>query len=116
MFQKLGDIDIAVEVVGAQKPLATAIQAVRKGGTVTLIGNLSPKVEIPLQAIVTRQIRLLGSCASAGEYEECIDLMARGVIQVDPLISAVAPLSEGASWFNRLYEKEPGLMKVILTP
>lgn len=116
LFKKLGDIDIAVEVVGAQKPLATAIQAVRKGGTVTLIGNLSPKVEIPLQAIVTRQIRLLGSCASAGEYEECIDLMARGVIQVDPLISAVAPLSEGASWFNRLYEKEAGLMKVILTP
>lgn len=109
-------IDIAVEVVGAQKSVGTAIEAVRRGGTVTLIGNLSPKVEIPLQAVVTRQIRLQGSCASAGEYRECIALMESGAIQVDPLISAVAPLREGPDWFNRLYDRQPGLMKVILQP
>lgn len=108
--------DIAVEVVGTQKTVLTAINAVRRGGTVTLIGNLSPTVEMPLQTIVTRQLRLLGSCASAGEYRECIDLMATGVINVDPLISAIAPLNEGAEWFSRLYAREPGLMKVILQP
>ena len=108
--------DIAVEVVGAQTSILTAIHAVRRGGTVTLIGNLAPSVEIPLQVVVTRQLRLLGSCASAGEYRECIDLMERGAINVDPLISAVAPLREGASWFDRLYAREPGLMKVILQP
>ncbi len=108
--------DIAVEVVGAQKPILAAIHGVRRGGTVTLIGNLAPNVEIPLQIVVTRQLRLLGSCASAGEYPECIELMVSGAINVDPLISALAPLEEGASWFNRLYEREPGLMKVILQP
>jgi L-iditol 2-dehydrogenase len=108
--------DIAVEVVGAQKSILTAIEGVRRGGTVTLIGNLAPKVEIPLQIVVTRQLRLLGSCASAGEYRECIELMESGAINVDPLISALAPLSEGADWFNRLYAREPGLMKVILQP
>lgn len=108
--------DIAVEVVGAQKSILAAINGVRRGGTVTLIGNLAPVVEIPLQTVVTRQLRLLGSCASAGEYSECIELMENGSIKVDPLISALAPLSEGADWFNRLYEREPGLMKVILRP
>jgi len=108
--------DIAVEVVGAQKSINTAINGVRRGGTVTLIGNLAPSVEIPLQIVVTRQLSLLGSCASAGEYEECIALMQSGAINVDPLISALAPLSEGADWFNRLYAREPGLMKVILQP
>lgn len=108
--------DIAVEVVGTQKTVSTAIAAVRRGGTVTLIGNLAPKVEIPLQDVVTRQLRLLGSCASAGEYRECIALMESGAIHVDPLISAVAPLSEGANWFERLHAREPGLMKVILRP
>jgi L-iditol 2-dehydrogenase len=108
--------EIAVEAVGAQKTIQTAINVVRKGGTVTLIGNLSPTVELPLQTVVTRQLRLLGSCASAGEYRECIDLMASGSIDVEPLISAVAPLSEGPDWFNRLYAREPGLMKVILQP
>ena len=108
--------DIAVEVVGAQKPINTAIEGVRRGCKVTIIGNLAPKVEIPLQIVVTRQIRLQGSCASAGEYKECIELMESGRINVDPLISALAPLSEGAEWFSRLYNREPGLMKVILQP
>jgi L-iditol 2-dehydrogenase len=108
--------DISVEVVGAQASILTAIDAVRRGGTVTLIGNLAPKVEIPLQKIVTRQLSLLGSCASAGEYPECIELMRSGRINVDPLISAVAPLSEGADWFDRLYARERGLMKVVLQP
>jgi L-iditol 2-dehydrogenase len=108
--------DIAMEVVGVQKSVRTAIDSVRRGGTVTLVGNLAPLVEIPLQAVVTRQLRLLGSCASAGEYRECIHLMDTGAINVDPLISALAPLSEGAEWFNRLYAREPGLMKVILQP
>ena len=108
--------DIAVEVVGAQQPILTAIHCVRRGGTVTLIGNLAPSVEIPLQIVVTRQLRLLGSCASAGEYRECIELMESGAIKVDPLISALAPLRDGAEWFERLYHREPGLMKVILQP
>ena len=70
--------DIAVEAVGAQSPILTAIESVRRGGTVTLIGNLAPKVEIPLQTVVTRQLRLLGSYASAGEYPESIALMRSG--------------------------------------
>lgn len=108
--------DVVFECVGYGKPVVTAIQAVRKGGTVTLIGNLQPNIEIPLQYVVTRQIRLQGSCASNGEYPQCIDLMARGIIKVAPLISAVAPLAEGPSWFNRLYHHEANLMKVVLCP
>jgi L-iditol 2-dehydrogenase len=105
--------DIAMEVVGATAPLATALASVRKGGVVTLVGNLSPKAEIPLQYVVTRQINLIGSCSSSGEYPACIGLLARGAIRVDPLISAIAPLSEGPAWFERLYHREPNLMKVI---
>ncbi len=108
--------DVAFECVGSTPTVLSSIESVRKGGTVTLIGNIAPRVEIPLQSVVTRQIRLQGSCASSGEYPQCIDLLARGAIRVDSLISAVAPLEEGPSWFNRLYQKEPNLMKVILAP
>jgi len=107
---------VAFECVGFSEPVATAILSVRKGGTVTLVGNLSPKIELHLQQVVTRQIRLQGSCASNGEYPQCIDLMSRGIIKVAPLISAYAPLSEGPSWFDRLYNHEPNLMKVVLRP
>lgn len=109
-------VDLAIECVGATPSIATAIACVRKGGAVTLVGNLAPTVEFPLQSVVVRQIRVQGSCASSGEYPGAIELMAKGAIQVDPLISAVAPLAEGPAWFGRLYRHEPGLMKVILRP
>jgi L-iditol 2-dehydrogenase len=109
-------VDVALEAVGRQETIDTAIASVRKGGTVTLIGNITPQVTIPLQAIVSRQLRLQGTAASAGEYPQAIDLIARGVIQVKPLITAVAPLEEGARWFDRLHAHEPNLMKIVLTP
>ena len=108
--------DIAMEVVGATATVKTAIEATRKGGSVTLIGNLAPEVDFPLQSVVTRELTIYGSCASNGEYPECIDLLSRGIIKVDPLISAKDTLEEGPKWFDRLYAAEPGLMKVILQP
>ena len=108
--------DVALEVVGATRTIATAVESVRKGGAVTLVGNLAPKVEIPLQSVVTRELTLLGTCASSGEYPACIDLLTRGAIRVGPLITAKAPLERGAEWFDRLYKGEKGAMKVILQP
>ena len=108
--------DIAFEVVGISPTVQTAIACVRKGATVTLVGNLSPKIEIPLQAIVTQQIRLQGSCAINGEYEAALALISSGRIDVTAILSAEAPLTEGADWFNRLHAKEKGLIKVVLKP
>lgn len=108
--------DVAVEVVGNAAGLATAIACVRRGGTIGLIGNLAPDVPFPLQAVVTRELTLVGSCASAGEYPRAIELVASGAIRVAPLINAVVPLTEGPHWFDRLYAREPGLMKIILRP
>jgi len=108
--------DIAFEAVGVGAALQTALAAVRKGGRLVLVGNVSPKVDLPLQSIVTREIALLGSCASQGEYPECLDLVARGKVDLGSLISARAPLAEGAQWFERLYKREGDLLKVILEP
>ena len=109
-------VDVAVEAVGRSETVTAVVESVRKGGTVVLVGNISPQVTIPLQKVVTRQIRLQGSCASSGEYPRAIDLLASGAIRVQPLISAVAPLAAGPEWFERLYAREPNLMKVVLTP
>ena len=111
-----GGVDHVFEAVGFGSTVKTAVAAVRKGGTVTLVGNIAPQVELPLQAVVTRQIRLQGSAASAGEYPRAIELLASKQIDVSPLISAVEPLSRGADAFERLYRREPNLIKIVLTP
>lgn len=109
-------VDIAFEAVGSTPTIKTSVDCVRKGGTVTLIGNVVPTAEIPLQAVVSKQLRLQGSAASAGEYPRCIDMLASGAVNVRPIISVVAPLDEGANWFHRLHSREQGLLKVVLTP
>lgn len=108
--------DVVLEVVGATPTIKTAVACARKGGAITLVGNLAPNVDMPLQAIVTRELSVYGTCASNGEYPVCIDLLARGAIQVDSMITATASLEEGIDWFARLYQGEPGAMKVILDP
>jgi L-iditol 2-dehydrogenase len=108
--------DVAIEVVGVNASIQQAIALLRKGGTLTLLGNLSPQVTVPLQAIVTRQLRLQGSCAINGEYQAILELIAAKQLNMTSILSAEAPLSEGTMWFERLYNKEKGLMKVVLLP
>lgn len=108
--------DIALECVGASATVKLCLDSVRKGGAVTLVGNVSPVVDFDLQSCVTRQIRVQGSCASSGEYPKCISLMARGAIRVAELLSACTPLDEGPQWFERLYARESGILKVVLEP
>lgn len=118
ILQRTGEVgaDVVFDAVGRAKTVAESIDSVRKGGTVTLIGNIEPEVRLPLQKVVSRQIRIQGTAASAGEYPEAIELISNGRIQVRPLITAVAPLEDGPRWFERLHSQEPNLMKVVLAP
>jgi threonine dehydrogenase-like Zn-dependent dehydrogenase len=93
-----------------------AIDLLRKGGRAVLVGNLASSIEFPLQKVVSQEIKLYGSCAIRGEYAIVLDLLAAKRINVDKQISAVAPLSEGIGWFNRLRNNTEGLNKVILVP
>lgn len=108
--------DIAFEAVGIEATVNQAVNCVRKGATVTLVGNLSKHINVSLQRIVTHQLRLQGSCAINGEYEAAIQLIAADLVNVNAILSAEAPLAEGPAWFARLYAKEPGLLKVVLKP
>ena len=108
--------DIAFEAVGISGTIQTAINSLKKGGQLTLIGNLSPMIDLPLQKVVTGEIAINGSCASAGEYGVCLELIEKGAVDVDAFISRVIPLEEAGDYFHRLYNKEAGLMKVIVKP
>ncbi len=108
--------DVALEVVGTGPTIQSAIASTRKGGAVTLVGNVTPEIDLPLQEVVTRELSLHGTCGCSGEYPACIQFLESGAIQVEPLITARAGLEEGAAWFQRLYDGEPNAMKILLCP
>jgi len=110
------ELDVAIEAVGITATVDMALRSVRKGGTVSLVGNMSPKVEIPLQILVQREISVFGSCGSQLDYPESLELLASGKVNAAPMITHQITLDEAKEYFDRLYRQEPGLMKVIVCP
>lgn len=108
--------DLAYEAVGIPSTFSSAVNSVRLGGNVVMVGNVTKELSLPLQKCVTQQIGLHGSCASSGEYDICLDMIANHMVDVDSIISKVAPLQDGGEWFDRLHKAEPGLIKVVLKP
>lgn len=114
--EKRRGMDLVFEAAGISPTFKTAVDCVRIGGRIVLVGNLAAKVDLPLQKCVTQQIDLRGVCASSGEYDVCLDLIGHGMVDIDSIISKVVPLAEGPVWFDRLHAGEQGLIKVVLTP
>ncbi|MDR1155599.1 MAG: galactitol-1-phosphate 5-dehydrogenase [Bacteroidales bacterium] len=108
--------DFGFEAIGISPAINRMMDVLRKGATAVLVGNITPVIEFPLQKAVTSEIKVQGSCAINGEYEIVLDMIANGSLDVSGMISAVAPLSEGAEWFRKLYGKEGNYNKVILIP
>ena len=110
------DADVVLEAVGTETSVRLAMDLTTLGGNLTLIGNVTPRIQVNLQDIVSRELTIRGSCAIAGEYRACLDLMASGRIQAKPLISRIVPLAEGQAAFDALHRGEPGLVKIVLRP
>ena len=108
--------EVAFEAVGVPATLKAGIECLRKTGSLVLLGNLTPTVEVPVQRLVLKQLKLIGSYAFANEAETSLKLLAAGRVTVDDLISAVAPLEDGPRMFERLRSGEKGLRKVVLAP
>jgi threonine dehydrogenase-like Zn-dependent dehydrogenase len=110
------DADAVLEAVGTENTVRLGMDLTKLGGNLTLIGNVTPRIQVNLQDIVSRELTIRGSCAIAGEYRACLDLMAAGRLQAKPLISRIVPLPEGPGAFDALHRGEPGLMKIVLRP
>jgi L-iditol 2-dehydrogenase len=108
--------NVTLEAVGYAKTFADAVSITRMGGHVVAVGNLEKNAEFDLQQLVAREHTFTGSYASSGEFRDCIELVASGKINVEPLISDVLPLEEGPDAFDRLLKAEENLLKIVLEP
>lgn len=108
-----GGVDVAIDATGIESTVNLCVKSVHLDGRVVLIGNLAPSINFSLQYVVTHQISLFGSCASAGEYPACLDLIASGQVEVDSMISKLVPLAEGDLWMNKIFNREDGLTKIV---
>ncbi|MGI6367692.1 MAG: zinc-dependent alcohol dehydrogenase [Anaerolineae bacterium] len=107
--------DATLEAVGIQPTFETALAITRKGGSLTLIGNVAQQISMALQSIVSREITIYGVCANNGEIPACVELIASGRLNVDPFISEFASLEDGQAVFDRLYKGVEGNIRTLFT-
>jgi len=96
-------VDIALEAVGISATCQQTLEVTRDGGTIIWIGNNLKMVEIDMQAIVTRELRVLGSYGmTVADFKRSLKMLADGVIPTKQLINRRATLAEGPGLFDEL--------------
>ena len=109
-------IDTVFEAAGTAKTLNLAIRAVRMGGTIVAVGNTVHMPPFDVQSVVSKELTVIGSYASAGEYAHALEQVASGTVDPRPLISDCVPLTQGAVCFERLHKGDDRLLKLVLNP
>ena len=109
-------VDIAFEAVGATPTVQQAMASLKTGGMAVWIGNSAKMINIDMQEIVTRELKIAGTFLyTYKDFADAANLLNSGKLDVRPMISLTAPLAQGPELFRRL-AKDPGpLIKVILT-
>ncbi len=108
-------VPVVIEAAGAPASLATALELVRRRGTVVQVGLYGKPIPVPVDRLVIREVTLRGSFASTpSSWRSAIDLMARGAVDLMPLVSQVLPLEDWAVGFAAARSKAAG--KVVLVP
>lgn len=120
----LGDVgpDIVIETVGTGQSVMDSIAVVRQGGTVVLVG-LGSAIELPLGALVTREVHLMGAIfygrpvpGGPSDFALALQLLAAGQVPVEQLVTHTFPLTEAAEAFRTAADKRSGSIKVHIAP
>ncbi len=104
--------DVVVEATGSPSGLSTALGLVRPEGTVVMKTTVAGAVPLEVGALVVQEVRLVGS--RCGPFPPAIDALTRGVVQVDPLVTAIFPMTQWAQAFDAA--RAAGALKVMIRP
>lgn len=93
-------LDIILDFAGTGTSTAQAVDVIKPGGRVVLVGLGAPAAEIATNQLVTKNVQLRGSIgASIAELEAVLGLIAMGALQ--PIVTEV-PFKDVESSLRRL--------------
>ena len=105
---------MAFEAVGLSATAQQSLEVTRNGGTVVWIGNNQRMIEIDMQAVVTRELNLVGSYGMTDQdFQRALHMLADGRIPTGQLINRRASLSEGPGLFDELLAS-PEIIKCVI--
>jgi threonine dehydrogenase-like Zn-dependent dehydrogenase len=106
------EFDIVVEASGSASGFELALSLLRPRGTLLLKSTFHGTTEIDAARVVVDEISIVGS--RCGRFSPAINLLKKGALDIDSLISEEYSLSEGVHAMDRAAAK--GVLKVLLRP
>lgn len=109
--------DIAFECIGNHKTAVTAIDIVRKAGTIVLVGIFEQPSSVYFQNITFTEKKIMGSLVYNGEYETVAQYLKDGRMKAEPLITGKIKLDDIIeNGFNELVNNKDKNIKIIVEP
>jgi threonine dehydrogenase-like Zn-dependent dehydrogenase len=102
--------DVVIEASGGASGFDLALELLRPQGTLVLKSTFHGATPVDAARIVVDEIRVVGS--RCGRFAPALDLLARGAVDVGPLISEIVSLDRAEDAMRRA--AAPGVLKVLL--
>ena len=111
-------VDECAECSGAEGTFRQAVEMVRKGGRVTLLGVPPASVmePIPFKLLVHNEIMITGARANPNVSDKLIQMVAAGMLCLNELITHTFPLENFATALDTFVNRRDGAVKVVVEP
>jgi 2-desacetyl-2-hydroxyethyl bacteriochlorophyllide A dehydrogenase len=108
--------DVVIDTTGMLPVIADAIEMVRPGGRILLFGIITAKEgALPFYNLYFKEIQVINArVAKSEDYPDSIDLVKRGTVRLEPLVSNVMPFAELKTAIGMLASNNGQRMKIIL--
>lgn len=111
-------VDEAIECSGAAGTFRQAVEMVRKGGRISLVGVPTDQViePLPFKYIVHNEIAIFGARANPNVSRKVISLIAAGQLPVADLVTHTFPLEQFSAALDMFVNRRDGVIKVVVEP
>ncbi|MCC5849321.1 MAG: alcohol dehydrogenase catalytic domain-containing protein [Verrucomicrobia bacterium] len=108
-------LDVVFECCGQQEALDQAMDLLKPGGTLMVIGIPEvDRVSFNVDAMRRKEIRIQNVRRQEGCVQEALDLIESGALNVEPLITHNFPFEQTAEAFDLVETRRDGVMKAMI--
>jgi L-idonate 5-dehydrogenase len=110
---QIGGFDAVFEASGAPPALIDCVESAKPGSRIVQVGMLS-SATVPLGRLIARELELVGTFRFHDEFGQAVELLERGRIQVDALITERLPLARAKEGFDLASDRQRSIKVSLL--
>jgi L-iditol 2-dehydrogenase len=111
------DFDIVFEASGTTAGLANSLRLARTGGTVVAYGIITSDLTgVPGYDLYTRELTIVASRGAGDAYGKATQLIARGAVRVEPLVTHRLSLDQVHEGLSLMIERSENALRIVLLP